>query len=140
MAELCTPLCVEGAGFGPQVDIPAERMIKPEDVAEAALLPFRLAARTALSTVCLLASSQQQQQQQLLCAPFPYFAAWWSISDILVFTAWLPCACYMSCPAVLYEESPGSDILVLPCRLSELACPTEIMIGNAMPIKSPHRR
>ena len=26
------------------------------------------------------------------------------------------------------------------CRLSELACPTEIMIGNAMPIKSPHRR
>ncbi|CAL5223416.1 g5928 [Coccomyxa viridis] len=47
------------------VDIPAERMIKPEDVAEAALLPF---------------------------------------------------------------------------RLSELACPTEIMIGNAMPIKSPHKR
>lgn len=26
------------------------------------------------------------------------------------------------------------------CRLSELACPTEIMIGNAMPIKSPHKR
>lgn len=26
------------------------------------------------------------------------------------------------------------------CRLSELACPTEIMIGNAMPIKSPHKK
>ncbi|CAK0785231.1 hypothetical protein CVIRNUC_008437 [Coccomyxa viridis] len=53
------------SGMTEEVDIPAERMIKPEDVAEAALLPF---------------------------------------------------------------------------RLSELACPTEIMIGNAMPIKSPHRR
>ena len=30
-----------------QVDIPAERMIRPEDVAEAALLPFRSAASAA---------------------------------------------------------------------------------------------
>ena len=45
--EMCPRFCndgVETAAWCAQVDIPAERMIKPEDVAEAALLPFRWAA------------------------------------------------------------------------------------------------